>query len=118
MTRQELDENTDATREAGMPVRKQKGRALRARRTAPRWFIRPGDIPPLRYLKGIADVATKTRRTPLCNSAWSRSKSARHRHRGDGRRIAGFGRHVVVASNAPVKHLFDCTASRRRIGLT
>jgi glycine/D-amino acid oxidase-like deaminating enzyme/nitrite reductase/ring-hydroxylating ferredoxin subunit len=109
MTRQELDEEYDATREAGMPVKKQKGVPFAGEEnSAALVYPDQAAFHPLRYLKGIADSATKRGARLYANSA---VVSVEERNGAvtvvteDGLQVSAAN--VVVASNAPVSNLFD-----------
>jgi glycine/D-amino acid oxidase-like deaminating enzyme/nitrite reductase/ring-hydroxylating ferredoxin subunit len=109
MTEQELDEECDATREAGMPVKKQKGVPFRGEEKSAT-LVYPGQAAfhPLRYLKGIADVLTKRGARLYANSAVvsveERDGAVTVITESGARVSAGT---VVVATNSPVSNLFD-----------
>jgi glycine/D-amino acid oxidase-like deaminating enzyme/nitrite reductase/ring-hydroxylating ferredoxin subunit len=109
MTKQDLDEEYDATREAGMPVRKQRGVPFQGEEaSATLVYPDQATFHPLRYLKGVADAMTKRGARLYANSA---VVSVEERDGAvvviteGGSRISAAN--VVVASNSPVSNLFD-----------
>jgi glycine/D-amino acid oxidase-like deaminating enzyme/nitrite reductase/ring-hydroxylating ferredoxin subunit len=109
MTTQELDEEYDATRAVGMPIRKQKGVPFQGEESSAT-LVYPDQAAfhPLRYLKGIADSLTKRGARLYANSAVvsveERDGAVLVITEGGSKVSAA---NVVVASNSPVTNLFD-----------
>jgi glycine/D-amino acid oxidase-like deaminating enzyme/nitrite reductase/ring-hydroxylating ferredoxin subunit len=109
MTKDELDEEYDATRAVGMPVKKRKGVPFKGEEGSPT-LVYPDQATfhPLRYLRGLADVIT-ARGARLY--AHSPAMSIEERDGAvtvtteGGQSVSAAN--VVVATNSPVSNLFD-----------
>jgi glycine/D-amino acid oxidase-like deaminating enzyme/nitrite reductase/ring-hydroxylating ferredoxin subunit len=109
MTRQELDEEYESTREVGMPVKKQNGVPFAGEEnSATLVYPDQAAFHPLRYLKGIVDAMTKRGMRLYANSAVvsieERDGAVTVITESGSKVSAGT---VVVASNSPVSNLFD-----------
>jgi glycine/D-amino acid oxidase-like deaminating enzyme/nitrite reductase/ring-hydroxylating ferredoxin subunit len=109
MTKDELDEEYDATRAVGMPVKKQKGVPFKGEEDSPT-LVYPDQATfhPLRYLKGLADVITARgarlyAHSPVM-SIEERDGAVTVTTEG-GQTVSAAN--VVVATNSPVSNLFD-----------